>query len=459
MKFIALLGISVTIGLLLSSGGSLGSPGVDSTANSAAHASLTVAGTATATAISPAFWGVNVLANYPFNATNASQLTRTPASYLLFPGGALGEEFNYTSGAIARGNGASYIASTSTAEFVASCQLIHCHAIMQLPAEIDRSGLAAYYASYVVNTLGFQPAYWQIGNTVPGWTHFGVPWAQWGTQSGGKINASVFAQLVHSYIPAIRAVDPDALFLALGAGMGKPGYDQYWVTNLTVVDGHNLSGISLHSYTMGAGPANPTWAELLANLNGNYSLPSQVSVDRGYISSACPTCNVSIFVTEANAAEVGNFTPLTSSFAGTLYVAADTAQGLNLELKNIDWFCFSCNYSGSWEGTSNAGNTQYTLFEDLMTRLGPEHLNSTLTGPTSLYAAVTYGPQGYALLVVNVNMTQTASINLFHSGLPLGGTADRERWSNGTKGPHASTITLGKFLSVPALTIEVITFP
>lgn len=471
-----LFAILASVGLLCSGGGSaalssqssthdttpMGSAGLQAmgvgSENSAAHANLLFAGPSAATNISPAFWGVDVLANYPFNGTNATHLARTPVSYLRFPGGALGEEFNYTSGVITRDTGATYNATTSTRQFVTSCNRIHCHAILQLPAEINQSATAAYYAAYVVQALHFQPAYWEIGNTVPGWSHFGVPWSNWSSQARGSITPLVFAHLVGTYISAVKTVDPNGSFIALGAGMGQPGYDKSWITNLTQVDGPNLSGISVHSYTMGAGPANPTWPELLANLNGPYSLPAQVNADRAYIAAVCPSCSISIFVTEANAAEVGSFTPLVSTFAGTLYVAADTAQALNLRLTNLDWFCFDCNYSGSWEGPSNLGMMQYTLYERMMTRLGTQLLASNLTGPSTLYAAVTYGPQGYALLFVNVNMTQSVSINIGHAGVALGGTADRERWSNGSADPHSTTLTLGKYLLVPALTVEIITF-
>src|SRR5208282_3032362 len=429
MKRFVIFAILVTAGMLFSAGGSgafssrvstssaaagyvgpLGS--ASASENSAAHATFRFANPSAASNISPAFWGVDVLANYPFNSTNATHLARTPISYLRFPGGALGEEFNYTSGVITRPTGNTYNATTSIQQFVNSCNLIRCHAILQLPAEINQSETAAYYATYVVQTLHFQPAYWEIGNTVPGWSHFGVPWSNWSTQTGAAITPLVFARLAGTYISAVKTVDPNASFIALGAGMGRPGYDQAWITNLTLVDGHNLSGISVHSYTMGAGPANPTWPELLSNLNGQYSLPDQVTADRNYIAAACPSCSTSIFVTEANAAEVGNFTSLVSTFAGTLYVAADTAQALNLRLTNLDWFCFACNYSGSWEGPSNLGTMQYALYEKMMTRLGTQLLASNLTGPATLYAAATYGPHGYALLLVNVNMTQSVSINI-----------------------------------------------
>jgi hypothetical protein len=427
------------------------------TASNAIKATLSIASVAQAINISSAFWGTNIAASYPFDSTNASQLSKTPVTYLRFPGGGLGEEFNYTSSTFTNDQGTSFPANTSTTAFVNSCRAINCSAILQLPAEINSSATAAYYASYVVHTLGFQPAYWEIGDAVPGWTHYNVTWASWGTVHGSPINASLFAQLVGRYISAIRQVDSVARFIALGSGMGQAGYDQQYVSELALMDGKNLSGISVHSYVMGTAPFSPTWPELLSNLNGKYSLPVQVAADRSDILTACPSCQISLFVTEANAAEVNNYSALNSVFAGTLYVAAETAQGLNLQLSNLDWFCFDCNFSGSWQGHYNQGTMQFTLFDQMFPNLGSKFLVSNLTGTSSLYAAATYGSQGLSLLLVNVNMTQTYSLNLAHTGIISGSSAVRDRWENGNAKPHVSSITLGKSLTVPPLSIEVIT--
>jgi hypothetical protein len=469
------LAIGVVVLLLLSSGSlapaqfsstvtAVSVPDLNSALQSAGaskgFATVTVASTSQAQPLSPSFWGVDVVAGYGFGSSNAAQIAATPATYLRFPGGVLGEEMNYTSSNVTATNGKNYTANTTVKDFVTACDSIHCKAILQLPAEIDQPQTAAYYASYVVHTLGLQPAYWEIGNSVPGWTHFRVPWANWGNGTGVLINATLFAQLVATYITAVKVVDPSAHFLALGAAMGQPGYDQAWVTALAQIDGHTLSGISVHSYTMGKAPANPTVPQLLANLNGNYSLPDQVTADRSYIAAACPNCtSLSVFVTEANVAETNNYTVFNPTFAGALYVSADTAQALDLRLANLDWYCYMCNFSGSWVSNTSQPNMQYTLMSRVMTMLGNETLATTVTGLSTLYAAGTYGSAGLSLLLVNTNVTQTASFPVRPTGILSYTTAIRERWSNGSAAPHRATIKLGNQISVPPLTVEILQVP
>jgi hypothetical protein len=422
------------------------------------RATVTIANESTAKSLPWSFWGANVVAAYPFTTSSAAKVSATPVTFLRFPGGGLGEEFNYTSSLVTNSNGSTLAAATSIQEFITACDAIHCHAILQLPAEIDQNYTAAYYANYVVNVLHFKPAYWEIGNAVPGWTHYGVPWSLWSTQNSSAVTPVLFAQLVGHYIAAVKAVDPGAQFIALGAAMGVPGYDQYWVTNLTLLDGHALAGISIHSYAMGKSPVGPaTWSELLANLTGVYSLPDQVAADRGYIKAACPSCTINLFVSEANAAESNTFTPLDSSFAGTLYVAADTAQALDLRLTNLDWFCYDCNFSGSWENrTTGAFELQYTLMSQMMPALGNETLATTVSGLPTLFAAATYGTSGLGLLLVNTNLDQNASFSLASTGIHPGSAATRDRWTNGSTRPHTSTITLGNLVTVPPLTVEIL---
>ena len=121
-------------------------------------------------------------------------------------------------------------------------------------------------------------------------------------------------------------------------GLGHPNNDRDYITDVATYDGKNISGISVHSYVTGSAPAHPTGAELLANLNGQFSLTTGVETARGYISAACPKCGLQLFVTEANAAEVDNYTRVITTFPGTVFVAADAAQALDLRLKNLDWF-------------------------------------------------------------------------------------------------------------------------
>ncbi len=404
------------------------------------------------TAISSAFWGVDIAARQGFNAVDAASVAATPVSYLVFPSGNLGEEFNYTSGIFTRPNGAQSTAATSVPTFVTSCRLISCEAILQLPAEIDDPATAAYYANYVVHTLGFQPAYWQIGNDPSGWTHFDVPWSEWKSKGGGNTTPLAFANLVHTYIAAVRAVDPSGQFLALGAGMGSKGYDQPWVTELAGVDGHELAGISVHSYILDRSTDDPTDADLFANLDGPYSLPDQLTADRSYIQAACPSCTqLQVFVTEINAAEDDSYGSLLTSFAGTLYLAAETVQGLTLQATNLDWFAYDSHYDGAWSMSPLHWQMQYYLFSDIMTQLKADTLPTTVVGPATFYAIATQDQTGLALLLVNVNITTAVDVNTSQTGFILERPGVVEySWSDGAEQPSESPVTLSNVVQVPA---------
>jgi len=424
-------------------------------AGPAASALLNVSPVVDARSLPYAFWGVNVNDMSPFTNADSAALLATPLKFLRFPGGLLGEELNYTSNIITSDNGTQYTPRTSIQQFIATCELMHCQAILQMPAEIDEPTTAAYYADYIVHTLNFQPAYWEIGNSPSGWVHFGVPWSKWGSQGGGNITPLPFASLVGTYIAAIKLVDPAGKFLALGSGMGPLYYDRSWVEDLAKIDGTLLTGISVHSYIMGGGPPNPTWPELFANLNGVYSLPDQVTADRDYIQDVCPIlcANLHIFVTEDNAAELSTYDALLTSFAGPLYLAAETTQALTLRVSNLDWFCYDCHFPGALSQSHLQWQLQYYLFKDLSKHLKNETLPATVTGPSTFYAAATYNSSGLALMMVNVNNTTATLVNMTHSGIPFGASAYEYRWENGSTLPQKVEVTVGDTLEVPVHSI------
>jgi hypothetical protein len=419
-------------------------------------ATVSVANISEAKSLGWSFWGVNVAAEQKFTTTDAMNIANTPVTFIRFPGGIVGEEYNYTTGLITNVDG-STVQGTNISDFVTACDAIDCHAILQLPTEIDQPWTAAYYAYYVVHTLHFQPAYWELGNSVPGWTHFGTKWSQWGTRGGNAITPALFAAEVLTYVSAVKAVDSKAHFIALGVAMGVPDYAKTWVSEVALVDGSVLSGISVHSYTMNGPPSTPTWSGLLANLNGKYSLPEQVAADRSYMVAECPTCNLKLFVSEANGAEDSNYTTLLPTFAGELYIAGDTAQAINLRLTNLDWFCYDCNYGGAWETSVNAWQPQYKLFTQMMVNLGSKSLETKVTGPSTFYAASTYSSAGLALLFVNTNMTSKVSVKLSQTGILSGAQANQEQWVSTGNGPTNKSITIGSTLTIPALSITILT--
>ena len=418
--------------------------------SSTASASVTVSSFSSSKGIPSSYWGVNVAAAQPFSSTDAAAVQKTPVTYLRYPGGILGEELNYTSGVLTSNSGSHSKVAASVSQFVSSCRYMHCSAIMQLPAEINQPKTAAFYAKYVVHTLAFQPAYWEIGNAVPGWKHFGVPWSKWGSVTGPQVTPSAFATLVKNYIAAVKAVDPAAKFVALGIAMGSSNYGKTWIETLVSVDGKQLAGVSVHSYIMGGGPSSPTDQELFANLRGKYSLPDQVKADESYIKQACSTCTgVHLFVTEINAAELSTYDKLLPTFAGSLYLAAETVQGLTLRVPNLDWFAYDSSFPGSWSTGPSKWQMQYYLFSDIMSHLKNRYLPAKVTGPTTFYAVATYASSsGLALLLVNVNTTTSVNVALGHAGIVVGSTVQKYAWDGSTKQPTETNWKLTSSLTV-----------
>src|SRR5271155_4355631 len=165
-----------------------------------ASASINVTDFTNARNLPASFWGVNVAAAQPFTSKDAANIAATPVTYIRFPGGLLGEEFNYTSGVLTNLNGGTTNATTSIHQFISACRSIHCKAILQLPAEIDEPQTAAYYASFVVNPLHFKPAYWEVGNAVQSWSHFDTPWSAWKKNAPTHVNATSFAEELEKYV-------------------------------------------------------------------------------------------------------------------------------------------------------------------------------------------------------------------------------------------------------------------
>lgn len=393
-----------------------------------------------------------------FTSADAAAVAATPATYIRFPGGVLGEELNYSSGVYTSSDGTQKKLTTSTAEFVTECKSIGCHAIMQLPVEIDSPSTAAYYAKYIVNTLGYQPAYWELGNSPPGWIHFGVPWSEWKSKTTPTETPAEFATLIHTYIAAILKVDPAGKFLALGAGMGTADYAKAWIEPLVSADGSELAGISVHSYILATTPTHPTAAEFFANLGGAYSIPDQVLADRSYIKAACSTCTTGVFVSEINAAEAGStFVPLMAGFPGTLYLAAEITQGLSLQVPNMDWFCYHCDFLGAWSIHTLVFQPQDHLFSDLATQFKTETLPTTVTGPSTFYGIATYNSGGLSLMMVNVG-SSTVSANIAQTGFILDRAGVTEySWASAAKSPSKSSVTLSSTVSVPSMSIILLT--
>ena len=400
-----------------------------------ASVNVSISVNASAAPIPAPSWGVNVAAAHVFNTSDAQLVAETPARVLRFPGGDFTEWLNWTSGLLTEPDGAVTRATTSLTEFVTACESIRCEAILELPAEIDEPATAAYYVAYTEKTLGFLPAYWEIGNEPSTWTHFDQPWSDWGSP-GPKVSPSQYAVVVQQYIAAIRQIDPTTPILGL-AGAEESDLAA-WIPPLLSLDGDQLAGISVHAYPAVPTPVLVSPVQYFSSLtDGQYSLPTVVPEYQSLLASSCPNCSVGLFLTETGTSDggTGAYAGYDSGFEGALYVAAEITQLLPQRIENVDWFTFQGGYAGSWVTSTAAPTPTFILMSRFVPELGSDYVPTTVTGFPNVYAAgTTTGSQAYALLVVNTNVASQVTFNLSRAGFS-GPTVTALYWPDGSPAP------------------------
>ena len=417
--------------------------------------------------LSPAFLGANVIARYPINVSTGGYLNSTPVQLVRWPGGGLADRYNLSANEVYNDNGSFSSPRSSLAQFAAWCESARCHAVVQLPTEINRSATAAFYVSYAETTLGFHPDYWELGNEPAAWTHYGLPWAQWNTTQRLNATPGAYAETVQSYAAAMKAVDPGVRIIGLaGVGTGAHG-ETTWIRATVERNGPNLSGVAIHVYPAGTGPVNGS-ASLVGffqSLSGPASLSARVPSDRAAVLAACPGCaRVALFVTElGSGATAGAYLGYMSGFAQVTYLAAEITQAIALNLSSVDLFSFEGAYEGSLLSPQGSPQPTQALYHDYLSRLGPRAMAITADPtPSGLYLAETCVRPGVSvsLLVANTNTTQTLALRLAGLGLPSSGTAEAWTWNGSTAQPvllavGASAIPASWYL--PPLSVSLLT--
>ena len=411
-------------------------------------ATLTVRNS-TVTVLGGAFWGADVRPYYTLGPAEGAAFNATPLVFLRWPGGTIADQYNYTANRIYGDGGTYYSPPTNESKFIAWCRTVSCGAIFQLPAEIDSPSTAAYYVAYTERTLGFSPSYWEIGNEPAQWTHFGSGWANWTSTQNVNATPGTYAQVVHDYISAIRAVDANAKFVGL-PGVGTGAYNEnVWIQATVKSNGPNLSAVGIHVYPAGGSTVagNVTVAAFAQTLLGKASLTHRIPVDAAAIRSACPKCKpIGIFVTElGSGTQGGPYTGYMGRFADVPYLSAEIAQAMLQGVPNLDLFAFESSYSGSILNASGVPTQTYTLYSQVLDHLEPVVLNSTLLGaPTNFYvvAARNASSTAYSLLMVNANVSASASVNLLASGLPLLSSGQYWSWNGTTRAPLTGSWSL-----------------
>lgn len=407
----------------------------------------------TTTALSPTFFGVNIRNDATEPANAGTLLAASGITTLRYPGGIIAERTDLSTNTIYSYSGGTSAARFGTASFVQLCESIRCHAIIELPVEIDSPSTAAHEVSYVEGTLGFHPAYWELGNEPAGWPCFGAAWSEWGSGCSGGTNPTQFAEVTLAYAQAIRAVDPAAQFIGLGGtGVGS-GSNVEWLTPLETTAGHYLAAVSVHSYVDGTSGGS-TLASFFAGLSSRYALPFVLQTAQAAVASACASCHTTVFVTEMNAANGGN--QYLGTYYDALFDAAEVTQGLNFGAGSLDLFAW-INDGFSFVQSSGSTLPQYTLFADVLSHMrGSLVANATASGASGVYVGTVEGGGAVETLVVNANTASTASVSTSGSGLAPGFPIDLYTWASGDAAPVEKQTTLPASLSLPALSLALV---
>ncbi len=407
---------------------------------------------APATVRSPGFFGINLRADVYGGSGMLAKASLPELKTVRWPGGNLAERYdplgNGGQGIIYTSNGTTQVPAWTTAQFVSWCRSVGCQAIFTVPAEIDNASLAAAIVRYVEQTLDFSPAYWEIGNEPSLWQHFGVGWTSWTSLQQLAVSPTQYADVVHSYIAAMRAVDPTLRILGIGGvGAGGTVSQDTWIRDTVQVNGPNLSAIALHVYPAGSGVSGETAGQVYSSLQGNKSLPAVVSKAIAAIHEGCATCNISLLVDEFNAATGTNLNPFLSGPLLVPYVAGEVTQGLSLNLTTMDLWVFQSGYAGSLFTPSGNARPLYSLYSSLFNRLGPEvyrvNVSSAQTDVLAIATENTTGVPESTLLIVNLNTSVPAQVLLSSTGFPLSAVPTLTLWSLATSGPASSTYAQG----------------
>jgi hypothetical protein len=385
------------------------------------------------------FLGVDVRPDARFNASDALYLADAGVKTWRYPGGAIGEAYNYT--ANCREPTCSSTEPNGIYNFIHECLNDSCNAILQLPAEIDSPSTDGYYVSYVVHTLGFHPAVWEIGNEPCLWTNFGQAWSQWSTP-GTNATPGTFAATLPTIIAAIREQDPTTPISGLGGtGCGSTN-NVPWVQAVAEKVGAEIQYVSLHSYI--AGGTKSSASSFLGEVHGTYNQSFITEQAAAGIHAVCVSCSIGVLVTEAGASNgqsnfffETNFPMAVWDAAALSLAGGGTGAAPGVSPASIDDYAYDNGYPGSFtvnnpSVTSGNLDPSYYFYKDLAQFIVEGTvLNATLTPSTNTlyaFACVSTTGDSKSLLLTNVGTTGTANVSLYGSGFPLAESSPIVTW-------------------------------
>jgi len=388
--------------------------------------------------LSDQFWGATVNNEVRMFRGETNAVNATPARVLVWPGAMAGEDYDpFTDTHYNTYDGTPTHALTNESQFVQMCQATHCIAIVQVPAEIDNASFAEALVNYTEVNLSFHPAYWMIGNEPELWAHWKVAWKNWPTTSTNGPDPTQFANEVLQYVKAIRAVDNTTPILGLPASGCTCGYYTFeqWISGVLKVTGSKIQAVAFHEYPAGwLGTGNGSLEAFYGTIQSAAGIPTRVIAARQAIQSACPGCNVSLFISELGAAlSWSSYGPYAIGFSGDLSLASQVTQAMALNLTNVDLFATELATTNSWFSTAGLARPDGGLYSQIFQHLGTEAYQVNVTGlGHTLYGIDTVAPNDHGrkdLLVVNDNITRSITFHPQFAGSSESSAVESWSWN------------------------------
>jgi hypothetical protein len=317
-----------------------------------------------------------------------------------------------------------------------------CVYIAELPGETNSTADVLSAMNYL-HAHGISAAYYEIGNEPEMWSHFDEPWTSWSSSPTSVTTALQYALEVQKMIPVIRSVVPGARIIGLEDDQCS---DDAYVKDVASIDGPNISAIGCHSYPASGIDVAGAGLQQVYNtlLPGGANFATNVPSVRSAITSACPRCNIPVWVDEFNIVagnDPADFSAYMTTYPDFVLTAGDAVLGLTVNLSQSLFFALwpSGGYGNYGMVTSSyAVRPSYDWYSYFAPNITSGQLYSVAYTPTYAPSFATYLQSSTgSLLVVNANAThsETVSVSL---PLSLSNGGKTIYWGNTTPAPRVT---------------------
>lgn len=465
-----LVAIALVGSLLLSIGtASAGASQASPTANAPGVTSTLKVGGSTTT-LQRSFFGVDGLSRpisaFTRDSSLGDYLNSTPIGMIRYGAGAdscnITSETSWSAGV--SGGVATPSCPFDIASFAAWCESVgpRCQSDVELPGENNDSAEDAYYAQYIVDSLGFQPTFWSIGNEPSSWTHYGIPWTKWKITDHSTPSGKAYAVDLRNAIRAVLEVDPAAQFIGLQSYWCP---DREYTDPVVSMDGGSISALACHVYPS-EGITAPSVEQYFSTLIGPGNITSAYNLLRSHIQGLCATCaSLPIQVSEYQGGPFANLAPEDGEFDGAIWLAASLVQALDAGIPSVQLFELQ---SGTGCGfcllnTTYAPDARGLLYTDVLSQLQRGHSVydvSVASEDTNLWATLVHNQNTgeTQLLFVNANVTSKAVLGLSTKFFDVGQSGSILSWNDSTSSPQTRNYTaLPSEVTVPPLSLVLVT--